>query len=135
MPHPGRGRPRGRPTPLRHANFHMCSVNVFFLLFFVLLQTATGKDTRMSVVDLFSPLVGIARVRYVKNDSIVENVVFRCPYRVTAYILFVCSFVGTAYHSNGMTHCPPSHRIFLSAVFFSEKEVLTHSEFIFNLFF
>lgn len=50
----------------------------------------------MAVFGLVSSLAGFVKVRYLIDKAIIDNLVFRCHYRITSAILFVCCVIVTA---------------------------------------
>lgn len=50
----------------------------------------------MSVFGLVSALAGFVKVRYLIDKAIIDNMIFRCHYRITSALLFVCCIVVTA---------------------------------------
>jgi len=50
----------------------------------------------MAIFGLVSSLAGFVKVRYLIDKAIIDNLVFRCHYRVTSAILFVCCIIVTA---------------------------------------
>jgi len=50
----------------------------------------------MSFLGLLSGLAGFVKVRYLVDKAIIDNIVFRCHYRVTSAILFLCCIIVTA---------------------------------------
>lgn len=50
----------------------------------------------MSVIGLLSGVAGFVKVRYLIDKAIIDNMIFRCHYRITSAMLFVCCIVVTA---------------------------------------
>ncbi|XP_046984997.1 innexin inx3 [Schistocerca americana] len=50
----------------------------------------------MTVLGLASAVAGFVKVRYLLDRAVIDNVVFRCHYRVTSAILFLCCILCTA---------------------------------------
>ncbi|KAE8744826.1 hypothetical protein FOCC_FOCC008550 [Frankliniella occidentalis] len=50
----------------------------------------------MALIGLVSGLAGFVKVRYLIDKAIIDNIVFRCHYRVTSAILFLCCIIVTA---------------------------------------
>lgn len=50
----------------------------------------------MSVFGLLSGVAGFVKVRYLIDKAIIDNMIFRCHYRITSAMLFVCCMVVTA---------------------------------------
>ena len=50
----------------------------------------------MAVFGLVSAVAGFVKVRYLIDKAIIDNMVFRCHYRITSAILFVCCIIVTA---------------------------------------
>jgi hypothetical protein len=50
----------------------------------------------MAVFGLVSSLAGFVKIRYLIDKAIIDNMVFRCHYRITSAILFVCCIIVTA---------------------------------------
>ncbi|KAK3923971.1 Innexin inx3 [Frankliniella fusca] len=50
----------------------------------------------MALIGLVSSLAGFVKVRYLIDKAIIDNIVFRCHYRVTSAILFLCCIIVTA---------------------------------------
>lgn len=50
----------------------------------------------MAVFGLVSAVAGFVKVRYLIDKAIIDNIVFRCHYRITSAILFVCCIIVTA---------------------------------------
>lgn len=50
----------------------------------------------MSVFGLLSGVAGFVKVRYLLDKAIIDNMIFRCHYRITSALLFVCCIVVTA---------------------------------------
>ncbi|XP_063703617.1 innexin inx3 [Culicoides brevitarsis] len=50
----------------------------------------------MAVFGMVSSLAGFVKVRYLIDKAIIDNMVFRCHYRITSAILFVCCIIVTA---------------------------------------
>lgn len=50
----------------------------------------------MAVFGLVSAVAGFVKVRYLVDKAIIDNIVFRCHYRITSAILFLCCILCTA---------------------------------------
>jgi hypothetical protein len=50
----------------------------------------------MSVLGLVSAVAGFVKVRYLVEKATIDNMVFRCHYRVTTAILFLACILVTA---------------------------------------
>lgn len=50
----------------------------------------------MALLGLLTALAGFVKVRFLVDKEIIDNVIFRCHYRVTSAILFVCCILCTA---------------------------------------
>nr|CAD7201159.1 unnamed protein product [Timema douglasi] len=50
----------------------------------------------MAVFGLVSAVAGFVKVRYLVDKAIIDNMVFRCHYRITSAIFFVCCILCTA---------------------------------------
>uniref|UniRef100_A0A336M2F4 Innexin n=1 Tax=Culicoides sonorensis TaxID=179676 RepID=A0A336M2F4_CULSO len=50
----------------------------------------------MAVFGMVSSLAGFVKVRYLIDKAIIDNMVFRCHYRITSAIMFVCCIIVTA---------------------------------------
>ncbi|XP_055525310.1 innexin inx3 [Wyeomyia smithii] len=50
----------------------------------------------MAVFGLVSSVAGFIKVRYLVDKAIIDNVVFRCHYRLTSAVLFLCCVLVTA---------------------------------------
>ncbi|XP_058454331.1 innexin inx3 [Malaya genurostris] len=50
----------------------------------------------MSVFGLVSSVAGFIKVRYLIDKAIIDNMVFRCHYRLTSAVLFLCCMLVTA---------------------------------------
>lgn len=50
----------------------------------------------MAVFGLVSAVAGFVKVRYLIDKAIIDNMVFRAHYRITAAILFACCIIVTA---------------------------------------
>lgn len=50
----------------------------------------------MSVFGLLSGVAGFVKVRYLIDKAIIDNMIFRCHYRITSALLFVGCIVVTA---------------------------------------
>lgn len=50
----------------------------------------------MSVFGLVSAVAGFVKVRYLIDKAIIDNMIFRCHYRITSALLFVCCIIVTA---------------------------------------
>lgn len=64
-----------------------------------------AKETtlKMAIIGLVSSLAGFVKVRYLIDKAIIDNIVFRCHYRVTSAILFLCCIIVTANNLIGKT--------------------------------
>lgn len=50
----------------------------------------------MSVFGLVSAVAGFVKVRYLIDKAIIDNMIFRCHYRITSALLFCCCIIVTA---------------------------------------
>lgn len=50
----------------------------------------------MAVFGMVSAVAGFVKVRYLIDKAIIDNMAFRCHYRITSAILFVCCIIVTA---------------------------------------
>lgn len=50
----------------------------------------------MAVIGMVSAVSGFVKIRYLLDRAIIDNMVFRCHYRITTAILFVCCIIVTA---------------------------------------
>lgn len=50
----------------------------------------------MALFGMVSAVAGFVKVRYLIDKAIIDNMVFRCHYRITSAILFVCCIIVTA---------------------------------------
>lgn len=50
----------------------------------------------MAVLGLASVVSSFIKIRYLVDKAVIDNLVFRCHYRVTTAILFLCCVVVTA---------------------------------------
>ncbi|XP_055908714.1 innexin inx3 [Eupeodes corollae] len=50
----------------------------------------------MAVIGMVSAVSGFVKIRYLLDRAIIDNMVFRCHYRMTTAILFVCCIIVTA---------------------------------------
>lgn len=50
----------------------------------------------MALFALVSAVGGFVKVRYLIDKAIIDNLIFRCHYRITSAILFVCCIIVTA---------------------------------------
>lgn len=50
----------------------------------------------MTIFGLLSGVAGFVKVRYLIDKAIIDNMIFRCHYRITSAILFVCCIIVTA---------------------------------------
>lgn len=50
----------------------------------------------MAVLGMLSSLAGFVKVRYLIDKAIIDNMIFRCHYRITSALLFVCCIIVTA---------------------------------------
>ena len=57
----------------------------------------------MTVLGLVSAVSGFVKVRYLIDKAIIDNLVFRCHYRITSALLFVCCIIVTANNLIGKT--------------------------------
>lgn len=58
----------------------------------------------MAVFGLVSSVAGFIKVRYLIDKAIIDNMVFRCHYRLTSAVLFLCCVLVTA---NNLIGKPP----------------------------
>lgn len=56
----------------------------------------------MAVFGLVSAVAGFVKVRYLIDKAIIDNMIFRCHYRITSAILFVCCIIVTANNLIGL---------------------------------
>lgn len=63
---------------------------------FSLRWTNRPHQRKMSVFGLLSGVAGFVKVRYLIDKAIIDNMIFRCHYRITSAVLFVCCIVVTA---------------------------------------
>lgn len=69
---------------------------LFALQLKLLFQNQYQKLWIMSVFGLLSGVAGFVKVRYLIDKAIIDNMIFRCHYRITSAILFVCCIIVTA---------------------------------------
>lgn len=50
----------------------------------------------MAVFGMVSAVAGFVKVRYLIDKAIIDNMIFRCHYKITSAILFVCCIIVTA---------------------------------------
>lgn len=50
----------------------------------------------MAVFGMVSAVAGFVKVRYLIDKAIIDNMIFRCHYRITSALLFVCCIIVTA---------------------------------------
>lgn len=50
----------------------------------------------MAVFGLVSAVAGFVKVRYLVEKAIIDNLIFRCHYRITSAVLFVFCILVTA---------------------------------------
>jgi hypothetical protein len=50
----------------------------------------------MTLVGLLSAIAGFVKVRFLVDKEVIDNVIFRLHYRVTAAIIFVCCIICSA---------------------------------------
>ena len=50
----------------------------------------------MAVLGMVSAVAGFVKVRYLIDKAIIDNMIFRCHYRITSALLFVCCIIVTA---------------------------------------
>lgn len=50
----------------------------------------------MSVFGMVSAVAGFVKVRYLIDKAIIDNMIFRCHYRITSALLFVSCIIVTA---------------------------------------
>lgn len=50
----------------------------------------------MAVFGMVSAVSGFIKIRYLLDRAVIDNMVFRCHYRITTAILFVCCIIVTA---------------------------------------
>ncbi|PSN43854.1 Innexin inx3 [Blattella germanica] len=50
----------------------------------------------MSVFGLVSAIAGFVKVRFLEDKEVIDNIIFRCHYRITSAILFVACILCTA---------------------------------------
>lgn len=56
----------------------------------------------MAVFGLVSAVAGFVKVRFLIEKAIIDNLIFRCHYRITSAILFVFCILVTANNLIGM---------------------------------
>lgn len=56
----------------------------------------------MTVFGMVSALAGFVKVRFLIDKAIIDNMIFRAHYRITAAILFVCCIIVTGNNLIGM---------------------------------
>lgn len=59
----------------------------------------------MTIFGLLSGVAGFVKVRYLIDKAIIDNMIFRCHYRITSAILFVCCIIVTANNLIGKFCC------------------------------
>lgn len=50
----------------------------------------------MAIFGMVSAVAGFVKVRYLIDKAIIDNMIFRCHYRITSAILFFCCIIVTA---------------------------------------
>jgi len=50
----------------------------------------------MTLFGLLSAIAGFVKVRFLVDKEVIDNAIFRCHYRFTSAILFVCCILCTA---------------------------------------
>lgn len=50
----------------------------------------------MAILGMVSAVAGFVKVRYLIDKAIIDNMIFRCHYRITSALLFVCCIIVTA---------------------------------------
>lgn len=50
----------------------------------------------MALINMVSAVAGLIKVRYLIDKAIIDNIVFRCHYRITSALFFVCCIIVTA---------------------------------------
>jgi len=65
----------------------------------------------MSLFGLLSAIAGFVKVRFLVDKEVIDNVIFRCHYRVTSAILFVCCILCTANSLIGGYHLAHIHEL------------------------
>lgn len=50
----------------------------------------------MAVFAMVSAVSGFVKIRHLLDKAIIDNMVFRCHYRITTAILFLCCIIVTA---------------------------------------
>lgn len=50
----------------------------------------------MAIFGMVSAVAGFVKVRYLIDKAIIDNMIFRCHYRITSALLFVCCIIVTA---------------------------------------
>lgn len=50
----------------------------------------------MALFGMISAVSGFIKIRYLLDKAVIDNMVFRCHYRITTAILFVCCIIVTA---------------------------------------
>jgi len=63
----------------------------------------------MAVFGMVSAVSGFIKIRYLLDKAVIDNMVFRCHYRITSAILFTCCIIVTANNLIGKL-APPTHR-------------------------
>lgn len=57
---------------------------------------------------MVSAVSGFIKIRYLLDKAVIDNMVFRCHYRITTAILFTCCIIVTANNLIGKL-APPFH--------------------------
>jgi hypothetical protein len=65
----------------------------------------------MSLFKLLKDTTRFVKVRFLDDKEVIDNVIFRCHYRVTSAILFVCCILCTAYSLIGGYHLSHMHEL------------------------
>jgi Innexin. len=65
----------------------------------------------MALLGLLTALAGFVKVRFLVDKEIIDNVIFRCHYRVTSAILFVFCILCTANSLIGRYHQAHIHEL------------------------
>lgn len=65
----------------------------------------------MTLFGLLSAIAGFVKVRFLIDKEVIDNVIFRCHYRVTSAILFVCCILCTANSLIGGYHLAHIHEL------------------------
>lgn len=50
----------------------------------------------MAVFGMVSAVSSFVKIRYLLDKAVIDNMVFRCHYRITTAILFTCCIIVTA---------------------------------------